>query len=131
MLLAAEQHSNLLGYRWSPTKCEILNANPQGEPFTLYGTEIPRCSSFRYLGIPFSSLGLDRDMLVAQSKTKALSVMRLLRDSGVHMYGFGLTSSLRAYKIFVRPIIEYGLAITFLSAQQTDVIEQIQKQCLR
>ena len=131
MLLAAEQHSNLLGYRWSPTKCEILNANPNAEPFTLYGTEIPRCSTFRYLGLPFSSNGLDSDMLVNQSKSKAISAMRSLRDSGVHMYGFGLLSSLRAYKIFVRPIIEYGLAISFLNAIQRKVLDDIQKQCLR
>ncbi|KAG2222789.1 hypothetical protein INT45_011599, partial [Circinella minor] len=131
MLLAAEQHSNLLGYRWSPTKCEILNANPNAEPFTLYGIEIPHCSTFRYLGLPFSSTGLDSDMLVNQSKNKAVSAMGSLRDSGVHMYGFGLLSSLRAYKIFVRPVIEYGLAISFLNAIQRKELDDIQKQCLR
>ena len=131
MLTAAEQHSNLLGYRWSPTKCEILNASSSETVYMLYGEPIPHCSTFRYLGIPFSANGLDQSLLINQSRTKAVAAMQSLRASGVHMYGFGLTSALRAYKIFVHPIIEYGIAISFLTALQTTELDEIQRQCLR
>ncbi|KAG0177058.1 hypothetical protein DFQ28_004454, partial [Apophysomyces sp. BC1034] len=57
--------------------------------------------------------------------------MRALRESGVHMYGFGLTSAIRAYKIFVRPIIEYGVALCNLTAVTVQPLENTQKQCLR
>ncbi|KAG0178870.1 hypothetical protein DFQ28_003579, partial [Apophysomyces sp. BC1034] len=104
LLRAAELHSDLLGYRWNPAKCEVLNA-PEDTEFYLYGKSLPTCNTFRYLGLPFSRKGFDQDVHLRQSNTKALAVMRGLSNSGVHIYGFGLPAALRAYKIFVRPII--------------------------
>ncbi|KAI8891162.1 hypothetical protein K501DRAFT_131755, partial [Backusella circina FSU 941] len=79
--------------------------------FNLYNTTISPCNSFKYLGIPFSSLGIDTLKFIQHSRNKALHAMRGLKSSGVHRYQFGITAALRAYKIFVRPIIEYGLNI--------------------
>ncbi|KAF7720365.1 hypothetical protein EC973_000343, partial [Apophysomyces ossiformis] len=92
------------------------------DEFLLYGEALPICKSFRYLSIPFSSGGIDRDLLLRQSNTKAITAMRLLRDSGVYMYGFDLTAALRAYKIFARPIVEYGVAICHLTA---DIVKSL------
>ncbi|KAI8875690.1 hypothetical protein K501DRAFT_338551 [Backusella circina FSU 941] len=107
LLLLAETHSYIFGYKWNPLKCEILNY-PPSTTYTLYNTTIPAC-------IPFSSHGIDQDNLIAHSRTKALHAMRGLRSSGVHRYSFGITAALRAYKIFVRPILEYSLATLHLN----------------
>ncbi|KAL1925903.1 hypothetical protein VTP01DRAFT_7242 [Rhizomucor pusillus] len=53
-----------------------------------------------------------------------------LRDSGVHMYGFGITSALRAYRIFLRPILEYG-PLLYLTKAASEGLEETQRQCLR
>ncbi|KAG0163137.1 hypothetical protein DFQ29_003346, partial [Apophysomyces sp. BC1021] len=130
MLMVAELHSSLLGYRWNPSKCEVLNA-PEATEFYLYDNPLPPCQSFRYLGLPFTRNGIDQDVLLRQSNTKAVEVMWNLRNSGVHMYGFGLPSAIRAYKIFVRPIIEYGIAICNLTTKQRMKLDETQNACLR
>jgi hypothetical protein len=135
LLLLAETHSNIFGYRWNPLKCEVLNCPPDTS-FSLYNTTIPTCTTFKYLGIPFSSFGIDQPQLIAHSRNKALQAMRGLKSSGVHRYGFGITAALRAYKIFVRPVLEYALGILHLtitttSQSPTDLLEKTQQQCLR
>lgn len=51
-----ERHSYQLGYRWSPTKCVILDSN-NDTTYKLYNTTIPKAPSFKYLGIPFDRGG--------------------------------------------------------------------------
>jgi hypothetical protein len=135
LLLLAETHSTIFGYRWNPLKCEVLNSPPDTH-FSLYDTIIPTCETFKYLGIPFSSTGIDQPKLISHSRNKALHAMRGLKSSGAHRYGFGITAALRAYKIFVRPILEYSLAILHLTLTSTEqsptkLLEQTQFQCLR
>ncbi|ORY94264.1 hypothetical protein BCR43DRAFT_552204 [Syncephalastrum racemosum] len=132
MLDMAEVHSNMLGYRWSPTKCMVLNAPPDAS-FKLYDQPLPTCESFKYLGIPFNKEGIDTTALLQHSTQKAITSMRSLRDLGVHTYGFGLGAATRAYQVFVRPILEYGLAIASFSDTQhnTTRLERAQRQCLR
>ncbi|ORY89198.1 hypothetical protein BCR43DRAFT_539616 [Syncephalastrum racemosum] len=132
MLDMAEVHSNMLGYRWSPTKCMVLNAPPDAS-FKLYDQPLPTCESFKYLGIPFNKEGIDTTALLQHSTQRAITSMRSLRDLGVHTYGFGLGAATRAYQVFVRPILEYGLAIASFSDTQhnTTRLERAQRQCLR
>ncbi|OAD73976.1 hypothetical protein PHYBLDRAFT_145440 [Phycomyces blakesleeanus NRRL 1555(-)] len=118
MLTVAETHSNLLGYKWSPSKYEVLNAPPNSS-FSLYGNTLPTCTSFKYLEFPFASQGIDRADMFLKSQQKACAATRKLCNLGVHMNGFGLPAALRAYLIFIRPILEYGLAI--VPASQSDV----------
>jgi hypothetical protein len=43
---------------------------------------------------------------------KARISMALLRCfGGIHQYGFGLLLALKIYKVFIRPIMEFALAI--------------------
>lgn len=74
MLNTVELHSQQLGYRWSPAKCEILNPM-QETPFTLYDSPLPHTTLFRYLGVPFGSDGIAREQLVQQRVSKATGSM--------------------------------------------------------
>ena len=51
MLDLAERHSFQLGYRWSPTKCAVLNGPTEGT-VSLYDEALPVVDSFTYLGLP-------------------------------------------------------------------------------
>ncbi|KAG1127168.1 hypothetical protein G6F37_014200 [Rhizopus arrhizus] len=52
LLKKAEEHSQSLGYRWNPAKCVVLNcpSDHGGRRMKLYGSPIPKESSFTYLG---------------------------------------------------------------------------------
>jgi hypothetical protein len=39
LLLLAETHSMIFGYRWNPFKCEVLNCSPD-TTFSLYNTAV-------------------------------------------------------------------------------------------
>lgn len=134
MLAAAERHSNYNGYRWHPDKCVILNAPNQHDmtlPLDLYMQPIPLRNQFTYLGIPFDGNGIDQESMVRHLSNKTQRTMEMLRKIGAHQYGFGLGTSLRIYRTFVRPILEYGLAITKLNQEHSETIEKAQTQCIR
>lgn len=130
MLDSVETHSNQLGYRWSPAKCEILNPQ-QNEPFTLYDSPLPTTSIFRYLGIPFNANGISREQLIQDRINKATGSMALLKHMGLHRYGMGLWAALRAYRTFVRPSLEYGLAIVSLRAPLVLRLQNAQNSCVK
>ncbi|KAI9494110.1 hypothetical protein BDB00DRAFT_737855, partial [Zychaea mexicana] len=66
--------------------------------------------------IPFCSTGIEVSRLINHNATKTTDAMRVLWSLGAHQYSFGLGVTLRLYRSFIRPILEYGLAIVTLTA---------------
>ncbi|KAG0772381.1 hypothetical protein G6F22_015786 [Rhizopus arrhizus] len=135
MLDLAQIHSQVLGYRWSPTKCAILNApDPTSSRYvrlTLYDEDIPSVDEFVYLGVPFVRNGISPSRLVAHRKPGAQLKMAQLSAIGANRSGFSLLFSSRLYAMFVRPKLEYGLAISKLLKKDYDELERAQSRCLR
>ncbi|KAG0925951.1 hypothetical protein G6F63_012978 [Rhizopus arrhizus] len=135
MLDLAQIHSQVLGYRWSPTKCAILNApDPTSSRYvrlTLYDEDIPSVDEFVYLGVPFTRNGISPSRLVAHRKPGAQLKMAQLSAIGANRSGFSLLFSSRLYAMFVRPKLEYGLAISKLLKKDYDELERAQSRCLR
>jgi hypothetical protein len=136
LLKAAENHSLQLGYRWNPTKCVVVNSPAYSgdvSPLKLYGTSLPSALSFNYLGLPFNKVAqLDTDLLVAHNARSALTAMRLgLQALGIYSSSFSRLTSSRLYATFIRPKLEYGLAITTFTKATYKLIENAQNQCLR
>ncbi|KAG1086115.1 hypothetical protein G6F39_012525 [Rhizopus arrhizus] len=135
MLDLAQIHSQVLGYRWSPTKCAILNApDPTSSRYvrlTLYDEDIPSVDEFVYLGVPFVRTGISPSRLVAHRKPGAQLKMAQLCAIGANRSGFSLLFSSRLYAMFVRPKLEYGLAISKLLKKDYDELERAQSRCLR
>ena len=86
---------------------------------------------FQYLGTPFDHNGINSEQLVHQRITKATGNMALLWQLGIQQYGVGLWPAIRAYHTFIRPVLEYGLAITTLSAKQKEKLNNAQKSCIK
>lgn len=132
MLDIAARHSYGLGYRWNPTKCMVLNApsttssSSLGFEFTLYGVAIPRVEEFSYLGVSFKKKGLSGGSIVENRLAGAVKTMALLTSIGVHRNGFSLLLCARLYKTFIRPKLEYGLAISRLSSPEIKALERAQ-----
>ncbi|KAG0961333.1 hypothetical protein G6F31_009763 [Rhizopus arrhizus] len=80
LLRKCEEHSMQMGYRWNPSKCVILDNQPQTIEYAIYDQVIPQATTFNYLGIPFKPGGhlyleklIQINILKAMSTTNALS----------------------------------------------------------
>ncbi|OBZ81306.1 hypothetical protein A0J61_10643, partial [Choanephora cucurbitarum] len=107
MLDLAGDHSFSLGYRWSPSKCAVLNAADDGPCLALYNQPLPLVDEFIYLGVPFRSSGICSASILSHRSASAIKTMALLTSVGVHRNGFSLLLCSRLYTCFVRPKIEY------------------------
>ena len=128
MLNAAADHSVSLGYRWKPSKCAVLGtaAALAGAPLTLYDEALPVVDEFVYLGMPFRYQGLYAPGVLSLRSAGAVKTMALLNSVGVNRNGFSLLLSSRLYKTFIRPKLEYGLAISHLSARDFTNLDALQ-----
>lgn len=137
LLAAAGRHSTQNGYRWHPGKCVTLNGNSSTNeqqsplPLELYNEPITNATTFTYLGIPFNDHGIDASLLVKQLTAKANRASHLLKRIGNHQYAFGLHTAIRNYRTFIRPVLEYGLAITVLNQEQLEELNKAQVKCIR
>ncbi|CEP12433.1 hypothetical protein [Parasitella parasitica] len=132
LLDMVDQHSILHGYRWSPTKCAILEHPTTLLPsYTLYDIPIPTAPSFKYLGMHFNYRGMNTQLFIDNTKTKVETTMRRIHQIGARTSGFSLPLSIKIYCQFVRPQIEYGLCITNINATNKPALERIQDDCLR
>ncbi|OAD68533.1 hypothetical protein PHYBLDRAFT_74080 [Phycomyces blakesleeanus NRRL 1555(-)] len=134
MLDLAADHSLTLGYRWSPTKCEVIYPKTRASspvPLLLYGQVLPATDLFIYLGVPFANKGISSKSIATHRRSGTLATMATLNSVGACRSGFSLLLSSRLYKTFVRPKFEYGLAISTLLKQDIKVLESIQDKCLR
>jgi hypothetical protein len=130
LLSIAESHSITHGYRWSPAKCELINPSPSFH-YTLYNQPLPVTTTTKYLGIPFNEYGICKSQMINTAITKTTQHQQALRRMGVHQYGFGLHQAIKAYTTFIRPILEYGLAIVPIHPTHQQQIKKCQQQCIR
>jgi hypothetical protein len=54
-LAACERNSEDMHYRFNVGKCEVMNTQ---RPHKIYGIEVPRCNTFKYLGITMNDEGI-------------------------------------------------------------------------
>ncbi|SAL98562.1 hypothetical protein, partial, partial [Absidia glauca] len=135
LLSSCEQHSVSLGYCWSPGKCVIVPPNPDPTScptFTIYNTPIQQASSFTYLGVPFTYGGkIDRDELIRRNSRKMHQSLNVMYSLGVNASGFSRLLSTRFYQQFLRPQLEYGLAISTMPKIKIKKLDSAQDTCIR
>ena len=128
MLNLAADHSVSLGYRWKPSKCAVLGspAAITGDTLKLYDESLSVVEEFTYLGMPFRYKGLYAPGIQSLRAAGAVQVMALLNSVGVNRTGFSLLLCSRLYKAFIRPKLEYGLAISHLSFRDFKALDDVQ-----
>jgi hypothetical protein len=73
---------------------------------------ITRCDRATYLGMSFANTGLDFKFSNEKRTKNARFRSDMLRSSGLNIMGLPLDASVAVYKTFVRPMVEYCLALT-------------------
>ncbi|KAI8065081.1 hypothetical protein BDF21DRAFT_317692, partial [Thamnidium elegans] len=127
LLNVSEQHSLTLNYRWNPKKCAILVPDNQTDiEFRLYQEIVSTVTIFKYLGIHFNSKSL-----IIGNATKAVNSMKTLHFLGANHNGFDKFLSLKLYKSFIRPVLEYGVSIIRSNKKDFKLLEDAQDQCVR
>ncbi|KAG1459613.1 hypothetical protein G6F46_001417 [Rhizopus delemar] len=131
LLRKCEEHSIQIGYRWNPSKCVILDNQPQTIEYAIYDQVLPQVTNFTYLGIPFKPGGhLDPEKLVQSNIFKAMYTMNVLSSIGLNPSGFSKLLCSRFYAQIVRPRMEYGIAINCFNHTQLKSLEEAQDKCI-
>jgi hypothetical protein len=108
LLAVCESHSLANNYRFNPRKCETFSP---ADSYQLYGTFLPHCDSFKYLGIWFDSQGIDWNTHISKMIVRAKEAAFFFKAIGCNGYGMGERTKTNIYKLFIRSRMEYGLAI--------------------
>lgn len=111
LLAICEEHSVMNRYKFGVRKCEMVSSRALRVPATLYEEPLTVSSAFTYLGVPVTANGVDWNCHINQMGTKALASAYFFQSVGCNGRGFDLTTSLRIYKSFVRPMVEYCLCL--------------------
>jgi hypothetical protein len=128
-----ETHAMENNYRYAPSKCVIIQSkNAQTtQDILLHDEPIPIVEEFKYLGIWFNERGIDRIVQVQRNIAKAKAVAIRMQSVGFNSRGFSPTLTIHAYKTFLRPILEWGLAIVKVRAAEMKKLESAQTDILK
>jgi hypothetical protein len=117
------------GIEFQPLKCIYLaNSASPNSRFLIYDQHIPQANSIDYLGLPFTTSGIDFPTNATRRAQKAKQVVNALNAVGMNIAGFPPAASARLYKSFIRPVFEYGSQLTLSTAK---VLQKAQNYALR
>lgn len=108
LLDVAVAYGNEINFRFNPAKCEVLNC---AEPVYIYGERVPMCEQFKYLGIWFGEGGANWYLHASKMIEKGKQQLNFWRSIGFNGGGFGLRTRRMIFTTFLRPVVEYGLAV--------------------
>lgn len=101
--------SQRVGMRFSPSKCALVSSQPTS--LSLYETALPQKESETYLGMPVTPEGLDWELSARNRTNKAKGVIVALSKVGFNGTGWPPWASIQVMRSFIRPVMEYGVAL--------------------
>jgi hypothetical protein len=93
---------------FSITKCVTLNV-PEGHENHLNHVRLEKADSFKYVGIWFNKKGIDPKASIIATEKKIWFTLHNASLAGITSLDFD--TRIRFYYVFIRPILEFGLAI--------------------
>ena len=129
MLETCNQWAADTGSTWAPLKCEAVGF-PAGQSLQLAGAEIPKYDRKNYLGIIFSSKGVEMLESIEMRVKRAQNMLSFLKARGYNGGGFRYAASRRHYFTFIRSMAEYGIALKQLTAEERLPLEKLQHRAL-
>ena len=132
MLQVCESWSLQAGMEFSPTKCVCFAPPPdqQEHPLCPYGVDLPSAESAPYLGYPFTKKGISFAHLYKERCAKARAVVATLQPMGMNATGWAPAAAANVFKMFVRPVMEYGLKLHAPGPAQLAVYQCTQNMAL-
>ena len=131
LISICESWSRRNGLQFSPPKCVVMCRDDTMEPLQLYGTALPCVAHQEYLGIIFENDGINWEKTMAPRIAKLKQMATFLNSKGMSLGGWRPSSCLMLFKIFLRPVMEYGLALDVLPKEILDSMQKAQNQALR
>ena len=104
---------NSMSFNNSKCKAMVFNRSSKGIILSIGSTKVEFVKSYKYLGIFLSSKRLT-NLYSEHFKNvmqKAERRLQCIRHYGFHMDGLRTETSVRMYKVLVRPILEYGAQV--------------------
>ena len=124
LLNVCEEWSLQVGMKFEPTKCVILGADPE-DKYYIYGKEVPKVDSTKYLGITFNKKGIDWENMIQEKENKIHMMTIALGKIGFSLNGWSLKHSITVYKTFIRSALEYGLPL--MDPENKKILDELQK----
>jgi hypothetical protein len=132
LLRACERWSEVNHMEFSPSKCIYLGpADPLQGELKMYGAVLPKQDSAIYLGLWFNQVGMDFEQTTSERTNKANGLISMFGDIGMNATGWTFRSSAVAYKSFIRPAMEYGLAIKPFNKEEITPYVKVQNAAMR
>ena len=105
LTLIAERWAQTHGMVYNVAKCGIISLAPLASDIQLQGHSIPQVSSYKYLGFPVTSRGIDFRKHIQTLAETTQNFLRFIRHDSREW-----TPSTRwiIYRTFIRPKLEYG-----------------------
>jgi hypothetical protein len=111
---------------FNPTKCVYIG---EATAPLLYGIAICKEERAKYLGIMFTTNGIETRLTAQERTKKAYNTITNLGKHGMNLTGLSIEASIMVYKTYIRPILEYG--ILFMDPDGLLILQRCQETALR
>ena len=94
-------------------------------------TPLPQVESTKYLGIIMTSSGPGWNQMASSLALKAKNVTMALTRIGFNKKTWAPSAKIDVFKLFVRPLLEYGMQVTLYDSKSIELFEKAQQLALR
>ena len=121
------------GIEFAPNKCGILRKkiDTDGTSLKIYGDDINEVTDYTYLGISIDKNGINWEKSMRKRIDGATNRIQWMGKKGMNAYGWRPIMSLNIYKAFIRPMMEYGLALQLVPKSILKQLQNVQNLALR
>ena len=119
------------GIEFAIPKCQFVGSSGYDWKISMNGVPIERVETYKYLGIYNNAAGIDWEQSATHRIAKFKNMVQFLNRKGLNPTGWRLQQRLTAYKSFLRPMLEYGMALQILPRSTTVKLQQAQNFALR
>jgi hypothetical protein len=132
LLDAATNWASLYGMRFNVEKCKAIRKGaPLSFPLRLQQGVLAVVEHHPYLGLVFSARGVEWTASMLPRVKKATMTLNILTSKGLNAFGWSFHHSTVVYKSFIRPLFEYGLALTLIPKPVIASLQKVQNEALR
>lgn len=117
------------GMKFAPDKCFVIALS--SIDLTLDETPLPQVQDTKYLGITMSNTGPNWTQMASALALKAKNATMALTRIGFNKRNWAPSAKIDVYKLFVRPLFEYGMQVNLYDSKSIQLFERTQQLALR
>ena len=118
------------GMSFAPEKCFVV-AKEKNISLQFGGQILTQVNQTKYLGIEMNDHGANWKQIAIDFSTKAKNSIMALIKAGFNKNGWCASAKIKVYKLFIRPLMEYGMQIHLYGQKDIELFEKTQQLALR